>query len=86
MSFFFYYNVNQKTYIICCWNFIKDCFQTIGVKKLAEISKIDCVEWFDENDSVSCSRHIELEKYCPPCQIKALAEFIKNLYDLSNTV
>ena len=23
VNFFFYYNVNQKTYIICCWDFIK---------------------------------------------------------------
>ena len=42
------------------------------------------MEWFDENDSVCYSRHGELEKYCPPCQIKALVEFSKNLHDLSN--
>ena len=29
MSFFFYYNVNQKTYTICCQNFLKGCFQIL---------------------------------------------------------
>ena len=33
-SFFLHYHTNQKTYIICCRNFIKDCFQTIIVEKL----------------------------------------------------
>ena len=50
-SFFFYYNVNQKLYIICCRNFIKDRFQTIGIEKLAKILRIDYMYWFDENNS-----------------------------------
>ena len=40
-SFFFYYDGTQKLYIICCWNFIKDCFQTLKVKKLAKILSED---------------------------------------------
>ena len=31
---------------------MKDCFQTMRVEKLAKISRIDCMHWFDENDSV----------------------------------
>ena len=31
---FFYYNVNQKLYIICCRNFIKDFFQLLESKNL----------------------------------------------------
>ena len=85
-SFFFIVMSIKKTYIICCRKFIKDCFQTIGVKKLAERSRIDCVHWFNENDSVCCSQHIELKNYCPPCQMKDSAEFSKNLHDLSNIV
>ena len=31
---------------------MKDCFQTMRVEKLAKILRIDCMHWFDENDSV----------------------------------
>ena len=80
---FFDCNTNQKTFIICCRTFIKDCFQTLGIEKLAEISRIDCVYCFDENDSVWCSRDIQIDDYCPPCQMKALVEFSKNLHDFN---
>ena len=41
------------------------------------------MHWFDENDSVCCSRDIQMENYCPPCQMKVLVEFSKNLYDFN---
>ena len=77
---------NYPVYIICCKNFLIDCFQTIGVEKLAKISRIDCVDCFNENDSVCCSQHIKLEKYCQPCQMKALAMFSENFYGFSYIV
>ena len=40
---------------------------------------IDCVYWFDENDSVCCSRETLMENYCPPCQMKVIVMFSKNL-------
>ena len=41
------------------------------------------MHWFDENDSVCCSRDIQMENYCPPCQMKVLVEFSKNLHDFN---
>lgn len=69
-----------SSYIICCKNFLIDCFHTIGVEKLAKISRIDCVDCFNENDSVCCSQHIKLEKYCQPCQMKALFSETKHSF------
>ena len=85
-NLFFYYNVNQKSKIICCKNFIIGCFQTIGFEKLANILRIDCVLWFEKNDSVCCSRDIRMENYCPPYLMKVLVEFNKDLYNFNNIV
>ena len=38
---------------------------------------MDC---FNENDSVCCSQHIKLEKYCQPCQMKALFSETKHSF------
>ena len=82
-SFFIIISIKNRVYIIFCRNFIKDCFQTIGVKKLAKILRIDCVYWFDGNDSVCCSRDIRIDDYCPPYQKNVLVVFSKDLHDFN---
>ena len=41
------------------------------------------MQLFNENDSVCRSRETLMENYCPPCQMKVIVVFSKNLHDFN---